>query len=111
MDSKRIKQLDINHPSQKTEQQLAQECADTIFANDTVTSHFDMQLLSVAVCFAQVQMTILPWMCNGHGTCHGGVSFTLADSAFAVACNTQNKANVAVGVSINYIAPGFVGMY
>jgi acyl-CoA thioesterase len=48
-------------------------------------------------------------MANGHATCHGGYIFTLADSAFAFACNTYDQRTVAQHVSITYIAPAFVG--
>ena len=48
-------------------------------------------------------------MIQGHGTCHGGYLFALADSAFALACNSYNEATVAIGCSIDYIAPARVG--
>jgi acyl-CoA thioesterase len=48
-------------------------------------------------------------MLNGHGTCHGGYIFTLADSAFAYACNSYNLTTVAAGCTIDYLAPGREG--
>lgn len=44
-------------------------------------------------------------MLNGHGTCHGGIIFAFADSAFAVACNTYNAVTVAAAASIDFLAP------
>jgi acyl-CoA thioesterase len=54
-------------------------------------------------------MTIRADMLNGHKTCHGGIIFTLADSAFAFACNTDNIATVAQGAQINFLKPAFEG--
>ncbi len=48
-------------------------------------------------------------MVNGHAIAHGGVTFTLADSAFAFACNSRNEANVALQASISYVAAGRLG--
>lgn len=50
-------------------------------------------------------MTVTDTMINGHEICHGGLIFTLADSAFAFACNGYNKVTVAQHCSISYIAP------
>jgi len=54
-------------------------------------------------------MTVRADMVQGHGTCHGGFLFALADSAFAFACNSYNEATVAIGCSIDYIAPARLG--
>jgi acyl-CoA thioesterase len=51
----------------------------------------------------------MPQQCNGHGICHGGVSFALADSAFAFACNSRNKSTVGQHTFMNYLAPGQLG--
>jgi acyl-CoA thioesterase len=48
-------------------------------------------------------------MLNGHATCHGGFIFTLADSAFAFACNSHNHVTVGAGCSIDYLSPGREG--
>ena len=56
-----------------------------------------------------MSMVVTEAMTNGHGTCHGGYLFTLADSAFAVACNTYNQVTIGLGCSIDYIAPAFMG--
>jgi acyl-CoA thioesterase len=54
-------------------------------------------------------MTVRNDMCNGHRTCHGGLIFSLADSAFAAACNSYNESNVAAAASIDFLAPAREG--
>jgi acyl-CoA thioesterase len=54
-------------------------------------------------------MTVREDHCNGHGICHGGITFTLADSAFAFACNSRNQSTVAQHNTISYLAPGQLG--
>jgi acyl-CoA thioesterase len=54
---------------------------------------------------ARLRMTVRPDMVNGHGMCHGGIVFALADSAFAVACNTYDAVTVAAAASIDFLAP------
>lgn len=58
---------------------------------------------------AVVELTVAEHMCNGHGTCHGGVLFTLADIAFSYACNSGGLLNVAAAADIQYVAPAHVG--
>jgi len=83
---------------------LASDCAQAMFKRDTATQAMDMRLLSVAPGCARVGMSVRADMIQGHGTCHGGYLFALADSAFAFACNSYNEATVAIGCSIDYIA-------
>jgi phenylacetic acid degradation protein PaaD len=59
--------------------------------------------------YAQMTMAITPNMLNGHQTCHGGQLFSLADTAFAYACNSQGLAAVASAASIDFLRPAFVG--
>lgn len=88
-------------------QQLAQACASTLYQRDVATQHLGIELLVSAAGYSEVNMTVQDFMLQGHKTCHGGYLFTLADSAFAFACNTYNKPTVALGCSIDYIAPAF----
>lgn len=90
-------------------QALAEACAKSMWDDDLATRHLGMELVSVAPGQAVIVMTVAETMANGHGTCHGGYMFTLADSAFAFACNTYNARAVAQHCSITYIAPAFVG--
>ena len=56
-----------------------------------------------------MSLTVAPHHCNGHGICHGGVTFLLADSTFAFACNSRNQSTVAQHNTISYLAPGKMG--
>lgn len=90
-------------------QQLAEVCASTLYERDAASQAMGMRLLTVGPGRAQVVMTVRPDMLQGVGTCHGGHLFALADSAFAFACNTYNAVTVAIGCSIDYVAPGQLG--
>lgn len=90
-------------------QTLAEACAKAMWDDDNATRHLDMKLVSVAPGEAVITMAVSEIMTNGHGTCHGGYIFTLADSAFAFACNTYNQRTVAQHCSMTYIAPAFRG--
>ncbi len=90
-------------------QELAERCAEAMFERDQASRHLGMEILEMAPGKAVLQMAVRPEMIQGHDSCHGGYLFTLADSAFAFACNSQNAATVASGCSIDYLAPGKVG--
>lgn len=84
-------------------QKLAEECAEAMLARDQASQDLGMKIISVAPGKAVLAMTVTEQMIQGHGSCHGGYIFTLADSAFAFACNTYDKATVASGCSIDYM--------
>lgn len=90
-------------------QELAELAAKTMYENDGASQGLGMQLVSVAPGQASMTMTVRPDMLNGHKTCHGGFLFSLADSAFAFACNSRNQVTVASGCSIDFLAPAFEG--
>ena len=90
-------------------QQLAQAVADAMWARDHATHAMGMTLVSVAPGSAVIHMTVRRDMLNGHGTCHGGFMFTLADSAFAFACNSYNINAVAAACTIDFLAPAREG--
>ncbi len=90
-------------------QDLAEACAKTMWADDNATRHLGMELLAISPGVAVIAMSITDDMTNGHGTCHGGYIFTLADSAFAFACNTYNQRAVAQHCSVSFLAPAFKG--
>ena len=91
------------------EQILAQKVAEAMLAADQASRAMGMAIVAVSVGCATVQMTIRADMVNGHQTCHGGIIFTLADSAFAFACNNRNLLTVAAGCSIEFLAPAYAG--
>jgi acyl-CoA thioesterase len=68
-----------------TPEQLARACADAMWAEDSASRALGMRLAAVGPGSAQLSMTVQPHMVNGHGMCHGGYIFTLADSSFAFA--------------------------
>ncbi len=90
-------------------QQLAQACAAHMYGNDAATRALGIELLDVRPGYARMQMPVRADMLNGHRTCHGGYLFTLADSAFAFACNSYNQVTVAAGCAIEFLAPAFEG--
>ena len=87
----------------KVVQSAAEIAARALFANDRASQHLGMELVAVETGVASVSMTIRPDMTNGHGICHGGLIFALADSAFAFACNSHGPATVAAAVTIDFL--------
>jgi len=92
-----------------TPQERAEACARAMWANDTASRSLGMSLDAIAPGAATLSMTVTEAMTNGHKTCHGGFIFTLADSAFAFACNSYNQNAVAQMASVTFIAPAFAG--
>jgi len=85
-------------------QALAERTARALFARDRASQAFGMRLDAVAPGRARLLMRVRGDMVNGHGLCHGGIVFALADSAFAFACNSYNDSTVAAAASIDYLA-------
>ena len=98
-----------NTQDQQASSELAQRCAQALYERDVATQHLGMSLLFSAPGQSKVCMTVQDFMLQGLKTCHGGYLFTLADSAFAFACNTYNQPTFALGCSIDYVAPAFEG--
>jgi len=94
---------------QRTPQQLAEHVRDGMFANDRASKWLGMRIIEVAPGRAVVEMTVRDTMVNGHDLCHGGLIATLADSAFAFACNSYNVLTVASCFAIDILAPGKLG--
>ena len=92
-----------------TPQDRAKKCAELMYAQDATTQGLKMAIEHVDVGTATMSMDIQPHMLNGHGICHGGYIFTLADSAFAFACNTYNQLTVAQQNQITYVQAGKLG--
>jgi acyl-CoA thioesterase len=92
------------------ERALAARVGEVMFAADRATRDFmQIELLSCEPGRAVTRMAVREAMLNGHDICHGGLIFTLADSTFAYACNSRNKATVANGCSIEFLKPGRAG--
>ena len=93
-----------------TPQQRAARVGEAMFANDVASRDtMGMQLVACDEGRAVMRMTVDERHLNGHCICHGGFLFTLADSTFAFACNSRNKATVAAGGSIEFLRPGQPG--
>jgi acyl-CoA thioesterase len=90
--------------AESTEQQLAERVVAGMVVNDAFSRWLRVEILEIAPGRAVLRMTVRPDMCNGFGVCHGGVTFGLADSAFAFACNTQGNIAVSIENSITYPA-------
>ncbi|WP_295643109.1 hydroxyphenylacetyl-CoA thioesterase PaaI [uncultured Methylibium sp.] len=90
-------------------QTLAEDCARAMWKGDAASQALGMRIDEVGPGRAVLVMTVRPDMLNGHQTCHGGFIFALADSAFAFACNSYDRATVAAGCSIEYLAPARAG--
>ena len=87
----------------------AEKSAAAMWADDRASKWMGFEIVSVSEGAAALGMIVADHHCNGHGMCHGGVIFSLADSAFAFACNSRNQANVAQTCTITFIAPGRAG--
>ncbi len=84
-------------------QQIAEACRDEMWANDRASRSMGIEILAVGPGTATLRMTVREDMLNGHDLCHGGFVTTLADSAFAFACNAYNELTVASGFDVNLI--------
>lgn len=90
-------------------QDRAIKSADAMWADDHASKWIGMVLGAVSEGSAVMSLEVQSHHCNGHGMCHGGVIFSLADSAFAFACNSRNQVTVAQHNNISFIAPGQLG--
>jgi acyl-CoA thioesterase len=91
-------------------QEIARLSAEAMWSDDQASRGLGMEILDVGTGRARLAMTVTERMVNGHGLCHGGFIFTLADSAFAFACNSRGQHAVAQHCAITFLAPGRLGM-
>ncbi len=89
---------------------LARRSAEAMWADDKAAKALGMSIDAVSAGRATLSMMVTETMTNGHGICHGGYIFTLADTAFAYACNSHGQRTVAQHAMITFIAPGRRGM-
>ena len=92
-----------------TPEERARASAQAMWDGDLASQALGMAIEAVGPGHAALTMTVREDMTNGHKTCHGGFIFTLADSAFAFACNSYNQRTVAYMASITFLAPAFAG--
>jgi acyl-CoA thioesterase len=88
---------------------LAKRCAEVMWADDRASRALGMQIAEIGPGRATLTMTVTEAMTNGHGMCHGGFIFTLADSTFAFACNAYNQRTVAQHCDVTFLRPARLG--
>jgi len=86
-----------------------QEVVTHMMENDLFSQWLGIAVIEVKEGYSKIQMTVRKEMINGFGIVHGGIAFSLGDSAFAFACNNRNVLSVALDTSINFIKPVHVG--
>jgi acyl-CoA thioesterase len=87
----------------------AKEVVTHMMENDLFSQWLGIEVLDIKEGWSKIKMTVRPEMINGFGIVHGGIAFSLADSAFAFACNNRNVLSVALDTSINFLKPVHVG--
>lgn len=83
--------------------------AEKVFEKDLFSQWLGIEILEIKEGYSKIAMTVRTEMINGLGIVHGGIAFSLADSAFAFACNNRNNLSVALDTSINFLKPVHVG--
>jgi acyl-CoA thioesterase len=99
----------LNVPHRENETILAEAVTNWMFTRDCASQSLGIQIVEVGPGYSKLKMRVRSSMTNGHGICHGGVVFSLADSAFAFACNSRNQKTVAAACSIDFLASARVG--
>jgi acyl-CoA thioesterase len=89
--------------------EIAQRCRDTMWNYDTAVREMGIAVSVSGPGMATTTIDVKAQMVNGHGICHGGFIFTLADSAFAYACNTYDRVTVAASAGIEFVRPARLG--
>ena len=90
-------------------QELARRCANHLLPQAGMDKTLGIQMLDVGPGYAKLSMIVQEGMLNFYGSAHGGAVFALADSAFALACNTFGAVTVASGCSIEFLRPAYPG--
>lgn len=85
--------------------QFATQVVNHMMQHDLFSQWLGIELIEINEGFSKIKMTVRKEMINGFGIVHGGIAFSLADSAFAFACNSRNNLSVALDTSINFIKP------
>ena len=92
-----------------TAQQTADAVGVHLFANDRASKAMGMRIVAISEGAAFLEMKVRDDMLNGFDICHGGFITTLADSAFAFACNSTGEMTVAAGLTVDFLAPAKAG--
>ncbi|HTT12303.1 MAG TPA: hydroxyphenylacetyl-CoA thioesterase PaaI [Burkholderiaceae bacterium] len=100
---------EATHRSAADRERMAQAVAREMSARDAAARSLGMEIESVAPGRARISMTVRADMLNGFAICHGGFITTLADTAFAYACNSHNELTVAAGIVVDFLVPAHAG--
>lgn len=84
---------------------LAQDVVAHMMKQDLFSQWLGIEVLEIREGYSKIRMTVRKEMVNGFGIVHGGIAFSLADSAFAFACNNRNVLSVALDTAINFLKP------
>jgi acyl-CoA thioesterase len=90
-------------------QTIHEEVVNHMMENDYFSQWMGVEVIEVREGYSKIKMTIRKEMVNGFGIVHGGLPFSLADSAFAFACNNRNNLSVALDVTITFTKAVNVG--
>lgn len=90
-------------------QPTPREVVTHMMEKDLFSQWLGISVIEIKEGYSKIKMTVRPEMINGFGIVHGGIAFSLADSAFAFACNNRNILSVALDTSINFLKPVHVG--
>lgn len=88
-----------------TEEKSAAQVVYHMMEHDRFSQWLGIEVLAVEIGYSKIKMEVRDEMLNGFGIVHGGIAFSLADSAFAFACNNRNNLSVALDTSINFLKP------
>jgi acyl-CoA thioesterase len=83
----------------------ARRVVDQMMKDDLFSQWLGIEVISISEGYSKIKMTVRKEMINGLGIVHGGIAFSLADSAFAFACNNRNNLSVALDTAINFTKP------
>jgi len=89
--------------------QFAVKVVDKMMDHDAFSKWLGIEVLEIKEGYSKIKMTVRKEMVNGFGIVHGGIPFSLADSAFAFACNNRNNLSVALDVTITFTKPVNIG--
>ena len=84
---------------------LANNVVNDMLQKDLFSQWLGISIIEIKEGYSKIKMTVRPEMINGFGNVHGGIAFSIADSAFAFACNNRNILSVALDTSINFLKP------
>jgi acyl-CoA thioesterase len=99
----------VGYPASVAQGQTSPDAVAVMMAADEASRTLGIEVVEYGSGYARARMTVRRDMVNGHDIAHGGLVFTLADTAFACACNSHGPVTVASGADITFVAPAYEG--